>query len=60
MRFLFFNFFRLFYVCVCTSVCLYTMYVPGAQGGQKRAQDPPELWMAVSKHVVAGNQACVL
>lgn len=31
----------------CMYVCVYTMYVPGALGSQKRTSDPPKLELQV-------------
>jgi len=41
----------------CLHIYLYTKYVAGAHGGQKRTSDPSklELQVVVSHHVVAGN-----
>lgn len=43
-------------------LCICTMCVPGAIGGQKGSMDPLELelWMVVNHHVGAGNRTQVL
>lgn len=54
----------LFILCLlmfCLHVCMCTVWVPGARGGQK-ATDPLELelWVIVSRYVGSGNQTQVL
>lgn len=46
----------------CLHVCKCTVYMPGSLGGQMKASDPwnLELWMVLSRHVGAINQAWVL
>ena len=55
---LFLDFYKM--ICVlmfCLHVCLCTMYMPGALGGQNRVADPLELklHMVMHYHVGAGN-----
>lgn len=45
----------------CLDMCMYILFMSGAQGSQNRALDPLELesWKIVSHHVYSGTQTWV-
>lgn len=58
LLFFFLKIYVFYFMLFCLDVCMYILFMSGAQGSQNRALDPLELesWEIVSHHVCTGTQ----